>query len=361
MAEPLKYRYNEAYLSALREALDQSYPAMDGDRFLKEIFDEAWPGRELKARMRHIAETLRKFLPQNYRVALEILKSVAPGFGGFEGMFLPDFVERYGLEDLEASLPALEHFTKFSSSEFAVRPFIQRYPHRMMAQMVGWAQNPNAHVRRLASEGCRPRLPWAMALTKFKRDPQPIVPILEILRNDESESVRRSVANNLNDIAKDHPDQVIEIARRWMGESETTDKLVKHACRTLLKQGRPEVLELFGFAAPTHVRVDDFELPPSAVMGRYLEFSFRLRSVNGPLGRLRVEYALSFLRKNGTHSKKVFAVSESDIESPEKRINKRHSFKPISTRTYYPGSHRLALIVNGRELAEKRFLLELAV
>ena len=169
------------------------------------IFDNNWKDKALKQRMKHISASLHHYLPMQYSDAIQILMKSSSKFRGFQYMFFPGFVERYGLNQYETSIQALEHFTKHSSSEFAVRPFITKYNHKMMAQMEVWAESDNHPIRRLASEGCRPRLPWATALPEFKQDPAPILPILEKLKNDESEYVRRSVANNLNDISKDHP------------------------------------------------------------------------------------------------------------------------------------------------------------
>ena len=144
-------------------------------------------------------------------------------------MLFPDYVECYGLEHFDSSISALETFTKYSSAEFAVRPFIMRYEQKMMSQMRKWSRSKNHHLRRLSSEGCRPRLPWSMALPAFKQDPTAILTIISALLSDGSEYVRRSVANNLNDISKDHPEIVIEITRQNLGQSDATDKLLKHA------------------------------------------------------------------------------------------------------------------------------------
>ena len=228
----------------------------------------------------------------------------------------------------------------------------------MMQQMTRWADSENHHVRRLASEGCRPRLPWAMALPEFKKDPEPVLDILEKLKNDESEYVRRSVANNLNDISKDNPEITIRLAEKWLGQSAETDWVVKHACRSLLKQGLPEVMRLFGFVEPINFGVTQFTVSPQAKIGGDLEFSFLLNSKREQPGKLRIDYAIDFLRKNGRHSRKVFKLSESDVNTTKRQFQKRHSFKLITTRTYYPGLQRLSIICNGVEMACKDFDLE---
>ncbi|MBC8080209.1 MAG: hypothetical protein H7X86_07675 [Gorillibacterium sp.] len=166
-------------------------------------------------------------------------------------MFFSDFVAIYGQEDAqwELSMLALERFTQRSSAEFAIRPFLLRNPGRVMGQMEIWSQHPNEHVRRLSSEGCRPRLPWGVSLPMFKRDPTPVLSILEHLKADPSLYVRKSVANNLNDIAKDHPGVVLETVRCWKGVDPKTDWIIRQGCRTLIRKADPEVLTLFGYAA----------------------------------------------------------------------------------------------------------------
>lgn len=180
-------------------------------------------------------------------------------------MFFPDYIERFGMEDYAVAVGTMERLTAFTSCEFAVRPFIKKHEGQMLEQMLGWSEHSSHHVRRLASEGSRPRLPWAMALPKLKKDPSPILPILENLKVDSSEYVRRSVANNLNDISKDNPDVALSVFRDWIGHSPETNRIVKHGCRTLLKQGVPEAMELFGFSYPcrTSAKLPSDHYPPA--------------------------------------------------------------------------------------------------
>lgn len=358
MPEAFKNLYNKHLLTSLADQLKVYYPQFDKRGFINEVLDNEWQNKELKQRMRQVTESLRNYLPADYVKTINILRKTSTNFTGFEYMFFPEYVELYGLDDFETSIEALEHFTENASSEFAVRPFIKKYNDKMMKQMMEWAKSDNHHVRRLASEGCRPRLPWAMALPEFKNNPQPVIKILEKLKNDESEYVRRSVANNLNDISKDNPDLVVNIAKRWLGKSSGTDWLVKHGCRTLLKRGDLETLELFGLSKPGHVKVKDFKLPKSVKRGNSCTFSFTLESKKQDLGKLRVEYGIDFLLKNGKQSQKVFKVSESDNTSKSKTIVKSHSFKKITTRTYYPGTHSINIIINGHVLANGKFELK---
>jgi len=357
MPEPLKNLYNKQLIVTVSQEILKEYPAFDDRSFSRSVFDKNWENKELKKRMRHIAECLHDYLPPDYKESIKILKIVSAKFTGFEYMFFQDYVECFGLDDFATSVPALEHFTKYSSSEFAVRAFILKDEKRMMKQMRSWAKSDNHHVRRLASEGSRPRLPWAVALPAFKLDPQPILAILQTLKNDSSEYVRRSVANNLNDISKDNPELVLTLAKKWIGKNDNTDKVIKHACRTLLKQGNQRALALFGFTHAKHIKVRQFQVQADVAPGDKLPFSFILTSQHATLGKCRIEFAIDFVKANGSLRRKVFKISESDYSEKTISVNKYFSFKKISTRKYYTGKHQLTVIVNGVEQISKSFKL----
>jgi len=358
MPEPLKNIYSAEFIHSFCKIINKIDKQFNSKKFTACIFDNEWKNRELKGRMRHIAETLHTHLPKDYSKAITILKKASQKHNGFEYMFLPDYVELYGLDQYQESILALEHFTTYSSSEFAVRPFIQKYNKKMMSQMMKWAKSDNLHHRRLASEGCRPRLPWAMGLPEFKKDPTPVIKILEKLKNDDSEYVRRSVANNLNDISKDNPKLVIQIAKDWKGLNDNTDWVVKHGCRTLLKQGNPKIMSLFGYTKPNHISIEKFKIQKSVNLGDKLEFSFDINTPKKKLGKLRIEYAVDFMKKNGKTSRKVFKISESVFPENNKSVKKYHSFKFITTRKYYTGIHGLAIIINGHELVTGKFKVQ---
>jgi len=265
--------------------------------------------------------------------------------------FFPIFVEVFGQDeaDWDLSMGALERYTPYSSSELAVRPFIIKHEARMMAQMVAWSKHENELVRRLACEGCRPALPWAPAINSFKKDPSPILPILEQLKTDSSLHVRKSVANNLNDISKTHPDLVVKIAKEWYGKHEHTNWIVKHGCRTLLKKGNREVLAIFGLHDVTSVDVDGFALEAASVsIGGDLVFSFSISTKEATKARL--EYGIDYVKSTGKRNRKIFQISETSLKENEKRsYTKKHSFADVSTRKHYPGVHSVTLIVNGVE------------
>jgi len=357
MPEPLKNLYNKKLVAKLNQEIVKRYPAFDQKSFHKTVFDKDWKNRELKQRMRHIAECLHQHLPSDFQKTIKILKPVSAQFNGFEYMFFQDYVECYGLDDFETSIPALEHFTKYASSEFAVRAFILQDEKRMMKQMLDWARSDNHHVRRLATEGCRPRLPWAISLPAFKNDPQPVLPILRTLMNDESEYVRRSVANNLNDISKDNPDIVLGWAEQWLNKNIQTNSLIKHACRSLLKQGDKKALSLFGFTEAKHIKVSHFKVKKKVTLGTDLLFSFLLKTRDQKLGKCRIEFAIDFVKANGSLNRKVFKIAESDYEKKEKQITRYFSFKKISTRKYYTGKHQLTIIINGVDQLTEPFEL----
>jgi 3-methyladenine DNA glycosylase AlkC len=348
----LKQMFNQTFVTVLATAIEAAYPPFDTAAFISRVFDTEWESRELKARMRHISTTLHDFLPADYPAALHILHRAALHLGeyGFEKMIFPDYVEVYGLDNWSASLPMLEEFTKFASAEFAVRPFLARDLTTMMQQMETWSQHTDFNVRRLASEGCRPRLPWAMRVPALIRDPAPIVPILERLKDDEAETVRRSVANNLNDIAKDHPAVVVDLLQRWQPAATPEVRwVINHALRSLVKQGHNEALTLLGYGAAPQVVVRNLVIEPAIIpLGGEARFSFEVVGQGDQPQELVIDYVLHYQKANGKLAPKVFKLSKITVQ-PEQVVTLRKtiSFRPITTRTYYPGAHTIAPQING--------------
>lgn len=344
--------FTEQSLNSLAEALKDAYPEFDQARFFELIYSDGWQEMALKEKMHHTAECMRQTLPEDYSRALEILKQAAPAVKGFEALAFPDFVEKFGIEDWDLSLLALGYFTKFGSSEFAIRPFLAADYKRVMPHLHNWAGAEDENVRRLASEGCRPRLPWGIRLEVFISDPGPVLGVLERLKDDPSETVRRSVANNLNDISKDHPEIALEVAERWIGYSEDRDWIVKHACRGLLKSGDQRAMRLFGFCDPQNVSVEQFEIiPASARIGDKVKLKFQLIVDGDPETLIRLEYSVSYVKASGKASQKVFQISEKSYFPGPHSITKSHSFADMSTRRHYPGVHKISIIVNGVEKA----------
>jgi len=316
MPDLLKDTYNEKSLHKFALLIQSAYPSFQVEHFLKSTMDETWDSLELKERMRQISINMRKYLPPNYREAIHILDQIiAKVESGFFGIVFPDFVEVYGqvAADKDFSIETLGRYTVYASAEFAVRPFIINHEEQMMAQMLAWSKHENEHVRRLASEGCRPALPWAQALPKYKKDPTPILPILEQLKADPSLYVRRSVANNLNDISKTHPELVAQVAQKWYGENEDTNWLVKHGCRTLLKRGNRDVLAIFGYHDGSAVEVEDFSLGATTTsIGDSLNILFTVSVKQST--KVRLEYGIDFVKANGKRNRKIFQISESTLK-----------------------------------------------
>lgn len=349
----LKEFFNRDFIEHLANAVAGTKAPFKKTAFMQDVLDADHKNRELKQRMRHTAAMLRRYLPEPYTDAVEILMKASPHVTGFGAMVLPDFVEQFGLEHYDQSIAALELFTQSSSSEFAVRPFLIRYGATMERQMVLWSGHENHHVRRLSSEGIRPRLPWAQPLPHLKADPSPIWPILENLNNDDSDYVRRSVANNLNDISKDHPNLVIARAKTWYGQSEATNGIIRHACRTLIKAGNQEVLELLGEGSAKALQVALFTADDGTVsIGNHTFLETHIRNTADRSIRLRLAYAIDFVKANGSVSRKVFSWQIVELGASETRaFRRKHRFQQFTTRTHYPGSHRIHCIVNGEDRA----------
>lgn len=361
MADRLKDTlYAPDIVRTIAESLKTVHPEFQVEPFLQSVFSENWEQMELKQRMRHITLCLKQWLPETYAEAVEVMMQASPRVSGLIVLSFADFVELYGLEHWELSMRALETFTKSCTSEYAIRPFLELDPGRGMQQMLLWAGNENEHVRRLSSEGCRPRLPWGMALKKFKKDPAPVITILEKLKNDPSIYVRKSVANNLNDISKDHPVLVLDLCESWYGKSANTDWIIKHACRTLLKSGNRRAMLLFGFGDPEHISIPVFKGEEETVsIGKQNRFGFRMVINEKKSKKIRLEYLVHFVKSNGKTSPKVFQISEKVWQPGEHTVTFNHNFTDRTTRKHFPGVHRFDLIINGEKKAETSVNLEI--
>lgn len=359
----LKDLYSWKFYEGIAVCMEETIPRFHTSKFLNLIYTPAFEEMELKARMRHTAVALHHFMPGDYGKSVLLLGDLieslkAHGFWRerLEMMFLPNYIEVYGLDHLQDSVKGMEIATQYVSCEFAIRPFLVKYQEEMMKQMMIWSRHSNDRVRRLATEGCRPRLPWGLSIPALKKDPRPILPILENLKNDSSESVRRSVANNLNDISKDHSELMVEIARKWKGQSKETDAIIKHGCRSLLKQGHADILSDYGLDNEGLV-LEDFEiLSPKVKIGDALSFRFKI-SNTGPVAKtIRLEYAVYYMKANGQLAKKVFKISERIYQPGENvKILRNQSFRLITTRKFYVGRHELSIIINGKEFEKAQF------
>ena len=359
-----KHWIGPALLDKLAGELRRVSPALDTSSLT--LLERRLQPLELKDRVRLVRDTLHEILPPAYPQALGVLMKVSRG-GALEGFDLwpiTEFVQTYGVDDFDRSMKALHTLTQRFTAEFAVRPFLARDPARTFATLEGWATDPNHHVRRCASEGTRPRLPWGERVRVLLEDPQPGLRLLEKLRFDPEDYVRRSVANHLNDVSRDHPDLVVETLARWRRDAPAADApkleaLVRHALRGLIKRGHPGALASIGARLGADIEARDLRVHPSRVrVGDSLEISFTLASTSLAAQKLVVDYVIHYRKANGDQAPKVFKLKTFELPgSTEVRLTKRHSLKPITTRVYYPGAHRVGIQVNGRIVAEGRWQL----
>jgi 3-methyladenine DNA glycosylase AlkC len=350
--------FNETGVRTLATRLHRVWPTFDPDRFVHAVVPKL-PALGLNERNHLIRDTLHAQLPPDFpRAASLLVKSLGPehlpegpeSYAGFYVMSLCAYVAEYGLEHPRESLAALREMTKRFSAEFAIRPFLDHHTDLTLATLNDWARDPHPQIRRLVSEGSRPRLPWGSRLHRFVRDPRPVLDLLELLKEDDVLFVRRSVANNLNDIAKDHPDLVVKVLRRWRKSRHPgTAWLVKHALRTLLKQGHPEALELLGYPTPAHLVVHDLTVhPPRIKTGEAITFQFRIESTTDRAQPLMIDYVLHYRKANGKTAPKVFKLTTRKLAArATETIVKQHTFKPIGIRPYYPGEHAVEVQING--------------
>lgn len=364
MKEGLNTQAIARIAAALARSTDR-FPAKDFRREAQRGLDDL----ELKQRVRHIIAALRQCLPADFPQAAEILARLKPhwdrGNGqdalwSFAAWPLIDYVAVHGLAHPQIALQTLRQLTPLFSAEFALRPFIVQHPGVTLRELQRWCRDPDEHVRRLVSEGTRPRLPWGQRLPQFMIDPAPVLGLLERLKDDASEYVRRSVANNLNDISKDHPDVVLRTCRHWLvGRDPQRLRLVRHATRSLVKAGHPAVFRLLGYSESPKVKVHTWSVNKTRVrVGETVSMHISLKSQAKAEQRLVLDYAVYFVKANGRRAPKVFKLKTLTLgPAAVLNIDKRHSFKEITTRRYYAGEHKIELIINGVACAEVKFHL----
>ncbi|MCB0802584.1 MAG: DNA alkylation repair protein [Flavobacteriales bacterium] len=366
--EPLKNSLNKQFYQSFFQVWKSYDPNFNIEKMESSIFNKSWDQLELKERTRSLTLNIHKQLPADFKKASDLLIKILNKLAQlnhkverYEYFFLPDYIEVFGQNHVDISLDAIEQITKHISCEFAIRPFIIQDRKKVMGRMTKWSTHPHENIRRFASEGCRPKLPWGMALKELIEDPSEILPILENLKSDDSLFVRKSVANNLNDISKDHPELVLKIAKKWQNFSDNTNWIIKHACRTLLKKGNQQAMELFGYSNNNALEISSINLASKEIkMGDHLSFKFTLKNLSKANILVRLEYGCYFLKSNGKQNRKVFKISEKALKPLEKiTIQKNHSIIPISTRKYYAGEQALSLIVNGKEIEKLKYLLQI--
>lgn len=357
----LKEIFDRARLRHLAEETSAVYPAFDAERFL------ALAGHDLDAlsimqRLRQIARAYGETLPKDFDAAVMILGTLIPRINHrFVALAPPEYVALFGLAHFETSMAALKTFTPYGTAEFAVRPFLRRDLARTLEVMETWTRDPDEHVRRLASEGSRPRLPWSFRLDALVEDPTPTTPILDALKTDDSAYVRKSVANHLNDITKDHPDRVLDHLNGWPLDDKRSAWIAKHALRGLIKQGDPRALALVGATEGADVRAEHFTIQPTAIrLGEAIALSTRLAETAGRSQTLVVDYAIIYPKASGRASRKVFKWKGVQIAAGQRLdLALRQTIKDFTTRKHAAGRHAVELLVNGQVIATAAFDLSI--
>ena len=376
MAEPFKNLLNAGLVGNAAGHLARHAPGFDADAFVRRA-TRGLEALEMKARAMQIADALEAALPTRFVDAaaaieaalapLESREATAPPEGlqaGLRGWILwpvGEFVARRGLAEPERALRAMHAITQRFTAEFAIRPFIVAHPALVFATLARWVHDDSPHVRRLVSEGSRPRLPWGLQLKSLIRDPAPTLPLLRALQDDRSEYVRRSVANHLNDIAKDHPALVAQWLQDHLPQaSDERQALLRHASRTLIKAGDAAVLQAWGLGRPLR-GVAALSITPAAItLGQTVTVALTLRSTAALPQQLVIDYAVHHVKAKGSTSAKVFKGWKVMLPARgELTLAKRHAVRPITTRRYFGGSHRVTVQINGREVAEAAFELHL--
>lgn len=374
MAEAFKNLLNADLVHEAAQHLARHAAGFDHRHFVAQA-TQGLEALEMKARAMQIADALEATLPARFADAADVLEAaLAPAEAGdamaqlsglqagLRGWILwpvGEYIARRGLAEPERALQALHAMTQRFTAEFAIRPFIVAHPGLVFDTLARWTTDPSLHVRRLVSEGSRPRLPWGLQLKTLIRDPSPTLPLLHALQDDPSEYVRRSVANHLNDIAKDHPARVAQ----WLHEhlpsaSAERRALLRHASRTLVKAGDGAVLQAWGLGQPLRGHAVLTVAPREIALGEAVTLTLHLRSTAAASQLLAIDYAVHHVKADGSAGPKVFKGWALTLPPRGERVlDKRHAVRPITTRRYHPGWHRVVVQVNGREVAEAGFEL----
>jgi 3-methyladenine DNA glycosylase AlkC len=360
MPEPFKYFISDDFVTRLAESLASTKPDFLLPDFKNDVLNADWEHRELKNRISHVSEMLNKHLLGNFEQQVDVLESVCGAFSGLPALVFPEFVAQIGLQNVQRSLAALKRFTIQCSSEFGIRPFLLHFPRETFLEMERWAENENVHIRRLASEGCRPRLPWGMGLPAVKKNPAPVWRILEKLKTDPELYVRKSVANNINDISKDHPESVLKWCESNFGNNPHTNWIIQHGLRTLLKTGNERALTLFSVHSSHQIRVVAFNISPKEIaIDDSVQINVELESLEEKEVAFRLEFAITFVNRSGKGGRKVFQWKKGTIQSGQKcSFIKNVRFQNATIRTIFPGIHNIEAILNGKTVAEMELLVK---
>jgi 3-methyladenine DNA glycosylase AlkC len=368
MAPELRDFFDETVVRSIAADLRRAWPPFRARRFIAECLDGLAP-LSLTDRAAHIAKAMRGHLPAEFpRVARILERSLGPthpttdSFGMAPFKYMPHalIVASDGLSHFDAAMTLQHAITQRFTAEFSIRAFLNAHPDATYARLVEWSTDPSPHVRRLVSEGTRPRLPWAPRLRHFQKDPTPVLALLERLKDDDTLYVRRSVANSLNDIAKDHPDLVVDVCRRWLTDASPDRRwVVTHALRSLVKAGHPGALDLVGAGAAPKIRIDRVRISPSKVGrdGRVV-CTFAVTSTARRSQDLLIDYAVHYMKANGQTRPKVFKLKRVTLDREATLpLTIGITLTDLTTRTHYPGRHDIDVLINGRRTALGRFTL----
>ncbi|MDR7056910.1 3-methyladenine DNA glycosylase AlkC [Pseudomonas koreensis] len=356
-APALKEIFNAQRLQHIADEMSAVYPAFKAKAFLKHA-QEGLAELSVMQRMARVSESLHAVLPLDYEDSLHVLRELAPRLNsGFVSMSLPHYVASYGAHAFDTSMDALKYFTTFGSSEFAIRYFLRSDLERSLERMHDWTRDDNHHVRRLASEGSRPRLPWSFRLEAMQANPKLAAGILDRLRADESLYVRKSVANHLNDVTKVHPEWVLDTIEGWSLENKHTAWIAKHALRSLIKQGDVRALTVIGAGAKAEVELLDVKVEPAVVrLGEPITLSLTVKSMVAHEQRLVIDYAIEYVKANGGVSKKVFKLKTLGLVGFRTEVVRRNQvIKDFTTRKHFAGRHGVQVMVNGEVLGGAAF------
>ena len=366
MAEPLKNQFGLEVPEAIARMITAVHRRFPREAFLQDVA-QGYEALELMPRGRHIARALQRHLPARFPQAVDVLLASMtqtsgrdPGGSLASFLFMPHsmFVAEFGLDHFEDAMRAQHAITQRFTAEFSIRPFLMRHPQATLERLALWATDPSEHVRRLVSEGTRPRLPWAPRLPAFQADPAPVLGLLELLRDDPSLYVRRSVANNLNDIGKDHPEVLAATARRWLQDATAErDWVVRHALRWAVKQGAPWALEVLGFGHAGRAHPDNVDIAPGqARIGTSVRIAFDLVNPTSEHQELLVDLQVHYIKASGATRAKVFKLRTVALGAQQRvRLQKTLSLAEMTTRRHQPGAHRVEVLVNGQALPLGRF------
>ena len=360
MAEALKDMFSKKFYERLALEFNKVDKHFHPDKFVKDVIKNI-DSLSLNQRMRNTSVVLKQHLPSDYKKAIDIMWDVIPEFkSSYNALLFPDFVGQYGHTDFKLSMDALSYFTQFGSSEFAIRVFLKRDLDKTLVVMKKWSEDKNYHIRRLSSEGSRPRLPWSFNIEAIAKDPEYTRPILERLKTDPELYVKKSVANHLNDFSRINPDWMLKVINTWDQKNTDTAWIIKHASRTLIKKGDARSLAVFNYEKSPRLTIEKLEIEKLKIkLGDSLRFSFDIISGKSKSQKLVVDFVIHYHKKSAELVPKVFKLKDLDLKEKQKvHISKAQRFMDFTTRKHYPGKHALEIMINGKSYGMKEFILQ---